>query len=157
MVPEDSIPPWMEGVVTSIEARRDDYHRRAKWHRIWFRTSGVVIIVLSAALPALTIPDYGAKKAVISSIGVTLAILTGLRSFYQWHENWSLLRQSDFELSYLLDKWTLETGAIAGLPPDQRKERFLELTLALRNDAEQVRRSESTRFFASLRLPHPPG
>lgn len=150
-------PDWVAGVVTSVEQLRDSYRRRARWHRRWFRSTGVVVILLSTSLPALTIPDYGAKKALISIVGVFIALLTGLRSFYQWDQLWSVLRQSDFELSFLLDKWQLDVGAIVVQSDPERLLKLHELTVALRDAAEDVRRSESTRYFGSLSFPHTTG
>jgi hypothetical protein len=152
-----ALPQSTTTVVATIEDLRNRYRRRAKWHRMWFRSTGVMVIVLSTSLPALTIPDYGAKKALISAVGVTIALLTGLRNFFQWDQLWSLLRQSDFELSYLLDKWTLDTEAASELSSAERAGKLHELAAALRDAAEEVRRSESTRYFGSLRFPHSSG
>jgi hypothetical protein len=142
-----------EEVVEGIRVLKDQYHDRAKWHRRCFRSSGIVIILLSATLPLLAGLDYDGKDVTIGVIGVAIAVLTALRNFYQWDQLWSLLRQSDFELTYLLDQWQLDVTAIkAGSAPDAPS-KIYELTLTLREAAEKVRRAESTRYFGSLRFP----
>jgi len=153
----EALPESIETVVGEVVALRNTYRSRAKANRIWFRMTGVTVIALSTTLPALTIPDYGAKKALITVVGVTIALLTGLRNFYQWDQLWSLLRQSDFDLTYLLDKWTLDAGATEGMPAADRATKLHELAIAFRDSAEEVRRSESTRYFGSLRFPHSGG
>jgi hypothetical protein len=154
--PKD-LPAGVADVIGAVTALRDTYRRRAGWNRVSFRATGVFVIVLSTALPLLTIPDYGAKKAVISGVGVAIAVLTGLRNFFQWDQLWSLLRQSDFELSYLLDKWKLDSAACDAATPEDRSKQLCAITQTLRDASEQVRRSESTRYFGSLRFPSTSG
>lgn len=139
-------------VVGNIERQRRSYGRRATWHRRHFRSSGIVIIIVSASLPLLAGLDFGAKDMTIAILGVVVAVLTALRSFYQWDHLWSVLRQSDFELGFLIDKWEL---AVAEVQPDREfaAEEILDLTSELRKAAEEVRRAESTRYFGSLRPP----
>jgi hypothetical protein len=150
------LPRAVGEVIAAVEKLRDDYHGRAKWHRRWFRSTGIAVVLLSTTLPLLVIPEYGAKKVVVSAVGVAIALLAGLRNFYQWDQLWSLLRQSDFELSYLLDRWHLDVENVrrTGGGGDRQ---VGELTLALRDAAEEVRRSESTRYFGGLRFPSPSG
>jgi Protein of unknown function (DUF4231) len=151
----DALPEEVKPVFREVTDLRNTYRKRARQNRIWFRFTGVAVIVLSTSLPLMTIPDYGAKKVLISAVGVTIALLTGLRNFYQWDQLWSLLRQSDFELTYLLAKGELD---VAGAPRDpERPAKLLEIAAKLRDEAEQVRRSESTRYFGSLRFPSTSG
>jgi len=149
----ENVPDWAARVVTEVERLRDSYRLRAKQHRRWFRSFGVLVIVLSTSLPALTISKYGAQHTLLAVIGVTIALLTGLRNFYQWDRLWGLLRQSDFELTYLLDKWELDIGAITAQSEPERLQRIHELTSKLRDASEEIRRSESTRYFGSLNFP----
>jgi len=153
---KEPLPPVVKDVVDAVAKLRDGYRTRAKWHRRWFRSTGVAVVVLSTTLPLLVIPDYGAKKALVSVVGVTIALLTGLRNFYQWDQLWSLLRQSDFDLTYLLEKWRLDVEAASGTPTG-RADQVNRLTLALRDAAEEVRSAESTRYFGSLRFPSASG
>ena len=155
---EANAPPnEVKPVFEEVTALRDTYRKRARQNRIWFRLTGVAVIVLSTSLPLMTIPDYGAKKVLLSGVGVTIALLTGLRNFYQWDQLWSLLRQSDFELTYLLAKAKLDVDGAPKDPDAQRHAKLLEIAVKLRDDAEAVRRSESTRYFGSLRFPSTSG
>jgi hypothetical protein len=142
-----------EEVVARIRTLKGQYHDRAKWHRRWFRSTGIVIILLSATLPLLAGLDYDGKDVTIGVIGVAIAVLTALRNFYQWDQLWSLLRQSDFELTYLLDQYQLDATAIKTDSAADATSKLHELTRTLREEAEKVRRAESTRYFGSLRFP----
>ena len=153
----DELPNEVKPVIEEVTVLRNTYRTRAKQNRIWFRLTGVAVILLSTSLPLMTIPNYRAKTALISGVGVTIALLTGLRNFYQWDQLWSLLRQSDFELTYLVDKAKLDVDAAPGASDPERHARLNAIAVKLRDDAEQVRRSESTRYFGSLRFPSTSG
>lgn len=134
-------------VAEHVTAVRDRYHRRAAQNRWWFRGTGVFVIVLSAVLPLLAGFDFDHKDLTMGIIGVAIAVATGLRSFYQWDQNWSLLRQTDFALTELLAEWDLAVAA-AKQPADVHS-----LTEKLLQDADAIRSRESKGYFARLRFP----
>jgi hypothetical protein len=139
--------------IRTIERLRDNYRRRAKWHRYWFRISGVLVIVLSALLPLLAGLSFDAKDGTLAAVGVTIAIVTGLRVFFQWDQLWGLLRQSDFALSHLLANWELDVAAAAELPEPERRSTLFALSRDVLAKADQIRQAESQKFFGALRFP----
>jgi len=140
-------------VVASIVALHDWYERRARWHRRWFRLSGVATISLSAALPLLAGLHFQGKDTLIGSVGVTIAVVAGLRNFYKWDHLWGVLRRSAFELAFLIDRWRLETAMLEGLASENATPRLEAITARLLADANAVRERESTNYFASLEFP----
>jgi hypothetical protein len=146
-----------EQVVTGIISLRDWYERRARWHRRWFRLSGVAIILLSATLPLLAGLDFNGKNTVIGLIGVGIAVVAALRNFYKWDHLWGVLRRSAFELTFLIDRWRLDIAALD--ENEQTKEGVArlraihKLTSKLLTDADEVRERESMGYFASLDFP----
>ena len=138
-------------VDTHVASLRDWYHKRAQRNRFAFRSAGILVILLSALLPLLAGFDFARKDWILGLIGVAIAVATGLRSFYQWDQLWALLRRTDFELTELLAEWELAV-ATAKDPAEVH-----ELTEKLLQKAGNVRRSESTGYFATLRFPEGKG
>lgn len=134
-------------VAEHVTTLRDRYRKRARQNRWWFRGIGVFVIVLSAVLPLLAGFDFDHKNLTMGLIGVAIAIATALRSFYQWDQIWSILRQADFDLTELLAGWEL---AVAGAkqPADVHA-----LTEKLLEGAGAIRSRESKGYFATLRFP----
>jgi len=130
----------------NVEILRDTYRRRARKNRLWFRGAGILVILLSAILPLLAGFDFDHKDWTLGIIGVVIAVTTALRSFFQWDQLWSLLRQTDFELTELIARWRL---AIAGANAADVK----SLTEQLLQAAAEVRGRESKGYFATLRFP----
>jgi hypothetical protein len=144
---------WDEVVRINVRDLRDAYHRRAKWNRRFFRGTGVAVIVLSASLPLLAGFSYSGKDITIAIVGAVIAILTGLRAFYQWDQLWDFLRQSDFILTHLIGKWELDVEAAKHLPNTKSAVAIHKLTTELLDNAETVRQAESQRYFSTLRFP----
>jgi ABC-type multidrug transport system fused ATPase/permease subunit len=140
----------VEGTVT---ARRDAYRKRARWHARFFRTTGIAVIAVASALPVLASLSYAGKTVIVSIAGASVAFLTALRSFYQWDQLWGLLRQSDLDISHLLEKWKLDLSATAGLAEQERQLKVRALAADLLEKAEAIRRAESQSYFAALRFP----
>lgn len=134
-------------VKENVESLRDRYRRRARINRLWFRGTGIIVILLSAILPLLAGFDFDHKDWTLGIIGVVIAVATALRSFYQWNELWSLLRQSDFELTELLAGWKLAVAGAKG-PAEVHT-----LTEKLLQAGDEVRARESKGYFATLRFP----
>ena len=134
-------------VAEHVTTLRDRYRKRAAQNRWWFRGIGVFVIVLSAVLPLLAGFDFDHKDLTMGLIGVAIAIATALRSFYQWDQIWSILRQADFDLTELLTGWEL---AVAGA---KQTADVHALTEKLIEGADAVRSRESKGYFAMLRFP----
>ena len=144
-VEEWELADYQRFVKEHVTALRDWYHKRARRNRLGVRGAGVFVIVLSAILPLLAGFDFGHKDLTLGIIGVSIAIATALRGFFQWDQLWSLLRQADFDLTDLLAEWELAVGA-RGADVHQLTEKLLQA-------ADEVRSRESKGYFATLRFP----
>jgi Na+/melibiose symporter-like transporter len=142
-----------EAAVNEVADLAKAYRNRAKWHKIWFWLSGVVVIVLSATLPLLAGLEFDKKDGTLGIVAVVVAALAALRNFFHWDQSWSLLRQADFELTELIRKWKVERQAALRAPEDERPKLLDKITLAFLDEAQRVRRAESTAFFGRLTFP----
>jgi hypothetical protein len=131
----------------NVEALRDRYRKRARINRLCFRGVGIVVILLSSVLPLLAGFDFDHKDWTLGIVGVVIAVATALRSFYQWDQLWSLLRQADFELTELVAGWRLAVAGAKGSADVH------SLTEKLLQAAAELRGRESKGYFATLRFP----
>jgi len=136
-----------------VEPLIKNYHRRAKWHRPKFRLSGIVVILIGAFLPLLAVFDYTNKELVVAVAGVTIAALTGLRTFYHWDQMWGLLRRVTFDLSDAYRTWLLEFKRAQALGPTEAEDRAYEVTKALLERVAEIRDNESEEYFVALNFP----
>ncbi|MGW1275931.1 DUF4231 domain-containing protein [Streptomyces tsukubensis] len=136
--------------ITSAEAYVREligfYDSRARWHRRFYRISGVVTILSAAALPLLTILDLPNKSVVISGVGCLVAISTALKEFYRWDTSWVLLRQTETDLTRAYAAYASAKESGDG-PPDPGAAHTL-IGQVLR-----IREEESLRFFRNLPSP----
>ncbi|MFC8845549.1 MULTISPECIES: SLATT domain-containing protein [unclassified Micromonospora] len=139
---------------TRFESLQKKYDWRAKWHGRRFRASGVLVITISSALPLLAGFSYPGKDAPIAFAGVTIATATGLRTFYQWDQMWSLLRRSHFELTYAFHHWNMDFVQAELMDDPRRREKLArEATRTFLEKIEVIRAAESDKFFNALAFP----
>jgi hypothetical protein len=137
-----------------VDRLRRKYDFRAGWHRRWFRFTGIVVVVSGAALAPLAVFDYPRKPLVVALVGVLVGVVTGLRTFYQWDQNWAVLRRTHFDLTEAYQAWQLDfRHAQAGDDPTQVEERSYQATKTLLERVAAIRGSESERYFASVDFP----
>ena len=94
-------------------------HRRIPF--FWFRATGILTIVLSASLPAVSTFDWGegnstAKTLWVAGISVTIAVLATLSSFFKWERTWRGRTTTHYALEALCAKWELELENAHTLP-----------------------------------------
>ncbi|MGQ5264697.1 SLATT domain-containing protein [Micromonospora sp. ZYX-F-536] len=152
--PVDPLEAYRVLAEDSVTKLRDHYDWRARWHRRLFRSSGILVIVISASLPLLAGFGYPGKNLVIAISGVVIATATALRTFYQWDQMWALLRRTHFGLLEASNQWRLAFGrAEATVDPVERERRAYEATEVLLARIEGIRGAETEMFFSSLAFP----
>ncbi|WP_197288312.1 DUF4231 domain-containing protein [Nocardia sp. NRRL S-836] len=146
-----------DGVVATADAYgawlRTFYDVRARWHRRFYRLSGVAVIFAGAALPVLTSLDYPGKSWLISLAGVLVAGLTGLRAFYRWDQSWILLRNTEMAVTAAYLEWKTEPG---NFPVSQEPEQKLvqeKNAAAFIDRLGELRQREATIYFKDMAFP----
>lgn len=148
----DTFPELRKFVASSVFQLRDHYDWRAKWHRRFFRSTGILVIVASSSLPLLVSADYPVKEATLSSVGVLIAVLTGMRAFYRWDQNWALLRRTHFELAQLCTQWELDLAQAAELAEAGNAAAY-EATRKLVEGVNSIRSRETESYFREIEFP----
>jgi hypothetical protein len=169
-------PQYTELIKQHVETHQKRCQLRARRHRRWFRLTGVLTILFSVSLPALTSANFNGRDTLIAALAVGVAGLSGLRAFYQWDQSWKLYRSQEIALLSLLTKWQLGMVSIvkasapdtanagndgprqpaqdpdAGRPgnPDDLAH---DLTESVLNEAYEMGRAELTDFFSGLAWP----
>ena len=155
--PDDAIaaryPEYAQLIRQHLEANRDRCRVLARRHRRWFRLTGVLTIVFSVSLPALTATDFSGRNAAISVIAIAVAGLSGLRAFYQWDQSWQLYRSQELALEALLTRWQLDMLRIVRSAAPDADDQAHALTMDVLNEAYESGRSELSDFFSAIAWP----
>jgi Protein of unknown function (DUF4231) len=135
-----------------------NYRRRARQYRFWFRSSGILVVILSVSLPLVAnvqiAPTDFIQGLIISVISLSIAAITTLRTFFNWEQTWSMLRNGESALDYLLARWKLEVARFAHDDDDARaRERAIDRTRQLLKEAREINRSELETYFSGLSFP----
>jgi hypothetical protein len=136
----EDFPAFAEAYTLRIRAF---YDSRARWHRRFYRLSGIIVIITGATLPVLATSDYSHKDFVVSCAGVLVAAVTALRAFYRWDQGWVLLRQTEFAINETYWDWK---GSVQD-PPDRKA------ASELLRKIQELRRREAETFFKDLTFP----
>lgn len=130
------------------------YQTNKLWPRLFFRATGVVIIVLSVTIPFLTTFDFRGRNIVLSVTALVIAALTGLSAFYNWDQAWRGRQQTAETLEHLLASWRLHLiNARAETDPEQRRARVTTAAQELIDGVKAVTGAEAEKFFSEVKLP----
>lgn len=147
-----------DGVVATADAYgawlRSFYDTRARWHRRFYRLSGVLVILTGAALPVLTNLDYPGKTVTISLSGVVVAGLTGLRAFYRWDQSWILLRNTEMAVTAAYLTWKTTPGNFPVTEEVTAKEVQEKAAGAFIDKLGELRQREATMYFKDMAFPN---
>lgn len=75
-------------VIRKVDADMRAYGGRRSGARNLASLVAITTIVLSALLPLLASFDYAGKQLIVSSVGVIIAAMTGLGSYFHWGDLW---------------------------------------------------------------------
>jgi hypothetical protein len=140
-VTDPSSPAYLADAEGYARQVRDAYDKRANSHRIYYRASGISVIVAGASLPLLTTLNYPQKSLAISLVGVFVSAVTALRAFYRWDHMWALLRVTEFLVTKAYWEWR---SGVGDRPGSQ------EATNRLLSKIECIRKNEATKFFTEV-------
>ena len=91
----------------SFESYLEWYRKRAPRARIFYRASGILIILLGVALPILAAfgKELVYKDLLVSISAGLIALLTGINSFFRWDVAWHGHIQAELTLDRLHKDW----------------------------------------------------
>lgn len=144
-LPDAEASEFPQGVESYVLRLRRHYDFRAIWHRRFYRASGILVIVVGAALPLLVSLDYAAKSVVVSVSGVLIAAVTALRTFYRWDQSWMALRNAETAITRV---WWDYQGKVGQDGADRSA-----LALELVRQVFEIRRAEAESYFDELAFP----
>ncbi|MGR6964177.1 DUF4231 domain-containing protein [Geodermatophilus sp. URMC 61] len=120
------------------------YDSRARWHRHFYRISGILLILLGGALPLIASGTFTGKDVIVSAVGFVVAAITALRGFYRWDSSWVLLRGTEMALTKRYLEWKALQGGVTD--PALLREEARQLLA----DLGTIRENESKAFFKDL-------
>lgn len=145
-------------VDSEVRPLRGRYRRRASRHRLYYRCSGLAILLFGVSLPLLAGLHFNHRDVILSIVSVALAALTGLREFYRWDEMWSLLRRTENAISHELLRWELAiSSAVPSADPKQAPRACCAATEELLAAVRTIQEAEADSFFGGMRFPQAGG
>jgi hypothetical protein len=76
------------------------------------RSLGIVVIVLSSALPIMVTASYAGQQAVLWMASVAIAVITALRTFSPWEHRRLRFQQAEHSLTHLLARWEVVSAQL---------------------------------------------
>jgi len=133
------------------------YESRTRRPWLLFRICGSLLIVLSISLPVLStlkVEMLPEKDLVVSLVALSVAVLSGLSTFFHWHDTWRENTRAKLELRELLAIWELKLLA-ARQEPDAtvRIQTVVTATETLLSEARKVGSSNTEGYFKNVSLP----
>lgn len=141
-------------VVDHVRECHDWYQRHKRPSRRLFRGAGVMVIVLSALIPLLSSYQAVGFRLTVGIIGVVIACITGLNTFYRWERSWRSYSIAQFNLDYFLRRWELKAGEARTCDDEGQALRIVRAaTQELLDEARRVESEETTEFFHNVSGP----
>jgi hypothetical protein len=128
------------------------YDARARWHRRFYRLSGILIILGGSSLPVISTRNLTNKDLIVSIIGVAISALTAMRSFYRWDESWILLRKTEIEISGIYFDWRAKYDQESS-SSNQPSAELYKITSEMVTALAKARNNEANSFFKNLSFP----
>jgi hypothetical protein len=159
--PEDDDPRFAQFIEEArsikernIDPRIDYYKTHTIRPRLLFRCAGILTILLSIILPAVSVASFPFKEFALSGMSITIAALTGLSSFFRWERNWRGNLTGKMAIEQYCATWELElTNARLRIADDERITHVYKATSDLLVNVRNVVSSESEGFFSNLQFP----
>ena len=153
--------PFFAGseVKGSLSSMISYYQSRTPRKRIWFRTTGILVILLSAALPVLAafgerLVGNTAKDIIVAVVAAIIALLSGLNTFFRWDATWHGYTQSLFELYRIRAEWeSSRAAAITNRDLAVGLKSLQEAQARAISEAYTVAQSEMAEYFSRQSFP----
>ena len=138
------------------------YERHTNKPWFWFRTCGTLLIVLSISLPVLSsvqfpvwLPTwFPSKDSLVSLIALIIALLSGIGTFFHWHETWHANTRAKLELRHLFAMWEVRIVEAQLIPePSCQAEAAIAATKELFDAAAKVDISNTEGYFKNVQFP----
>src|SRR5262245_20537414 len=131
------------------------YATHTFWPRLWFRSVGTAIILLSVSLPLVaTQPPSPYKDLAVSVIGVLVALVSGLTAFFRWDESWKANVGALMEIEHRQAVWELRIlEARRASDAEQGIVLAVQATKDLLEEARRVDVGNTQAFFQNVRVP----
>lgn len=153
---DEKFPECADLMRKKLVLHRRRYRRLSIFYVFWYRTFGVVEVVLGVGLTTLFVfPETQENTPLLASVSVLIAICAALRSFYGWESSWQLYRSQEVALAELVTRWEIALIRIASQPDigTDEKLRALECTESTLLEAMDVLSHEQITFFNAVLPP----
>ena len=134
------------------EARK--FQEWAVWPRIFFRTTGTLLIILSISLPLISAIEWQHQDLLVSGIALTVALLTAFNTFFSWDQTWKTNYTTALLLENAVSEWKTrvlrakhQPDAVLGI------EIAYEAYEKLLAESNRIKAQNVNTYFASVKPP----
>ena len=153
----DDVSGDPEQFVRAVERLIEAFRQWAAKHKRNFNWLRAALIILSAALPALTIGTSATMRVIAAVVSAAVAALAGLEGFLRPAQLWQHSKTAEMTLRSLLRQYRLDGLALGGLSESELGEKRRKLYLDFVAAVGRAREEEALQFVtARLRESTPP-
>lgn len=133
------------------------YQRATLWSMIAQRFCGVIVLVLGASLPIIASWEFRLqwKNFIVSTIGVSIALISGLNTFFGFGEAWKRHMQAAVDLKNQLAIWELRMAeAASNNNIQERNDKAVRATETLLETVTMIDNRVTKEFLEQFNFPN---
>lgn len=146
-------PQYADIVQRYVCRRRDRYRALTDLNRSLYRTTGIVAIALGVSIPFLSASTFQGSKVTLSVAGLVLAVITAMRSFYNWELRWQIYGSHDLSLTLLVMDWEVRMLEIIRADQEDAVGQAEQVTRELTVQSRNLLESEMSAFWGTISWP----
>lgn len=150
-------PEYSDFMARFVRRHRDRCRLLATQNRVLYRYTGILTILLGVLVPFLSASAFSESKTVLSLASLSLAAITGLRTFYNWEQRWQIYRTQDFALTIMVLEWELQVLEVIRTGGSDASARVEAITQSAARKAGSLIESEMSAFFNTISWPEATG
>ena len=145
----DDVDGDPERFVRAVERLIEAFRRWAASHKRNYNWLRAALVVLSAALPALTVGTSATMRVVAAVVSAAVAALAGLEGFLRPAQLWQHSKTAEMTLRSLLRQYRLDEIALEGLTEPELGKKRRKLYLDFVAAVGRVREEEALQFVTA--------
>jgi hypothetical protein len=140
-----------------VDAMLHWYRDHVTWPRVVFRLAGLMVIVLSLAIPFLAAANGKYLSVGVPIASFSIALITAMNSFFAWQKVWEKRISVCLTLEGLIAAWETEIAAAKrDSDPATSFDKALKATQDLIDKTRAMTVAETGAFFSTIKFPESP-
>ena len=130
------------------------YKRNKPKAWFYFRFTGVVTILFSIIIPAVSAYDFNYKNYVIALMSLTIAIFSAINTFYRFGEKWQAFVRGELAILHLVGLWKVEIQrAMLQTQESLAEQMVIDATNRVLEEVGKIVSHETENYFSTVQWP----